>query len=88
MAKDIIFSGIQPSGELSVGNYIGSLRNWVPMQDEADCIYCVVNQHAITVRQDPKLLLERSFDTLAIFMAAGIDPQKSIIFRMCLITAS
>ena len=80
MAKDIIFSGIQPSGELSVGNYIGSLRNWVPMQDEADCIYCVVNQHAITVRQDPKLLLERSFDTLAIFMAAGIDPQKSIIF--------
>ena len=65
MAKDIIFSGIQPSGELSVGNYIGSLRNWVPMQDEADCIYCVVNQHAITVRQDPKLLKEHYLLTVA-----------------------
>lgn len=80
MAKEIIFSGIQPSGELSIGNYIGSLRNWVPMQDDSDCIYCVVDEHAITVRQDPKLLHERTFDTLAIFMACGIDPDKSIIF--------
>ena len=50
MSKEIIFSGIQPSGELSVGNYIGSLRNWVGLQDEYECIYCVVNEHAITVR--------------------------------------
>ncbi|MBQ9220021.1 MAG: tryptophan--tRNA ligase [Succinivibrio dextrinosolvens] len=80
MSKPIIFSGIQPSGELSVGNYIGSLRNWVKLQDDYDCIYCVVNEHAITVRQDPKELLSRSYDTLAIFLAAGIDPNKSIIF--------
>lgn len=80
MSKDIIFSGIQPSGELSIGNYIGSLRQWVQMQDENDCIYCVVDQHAITVRQDPKLLHERSFNTLAVFLAAGIDPDKSVIF--------
>src|SRR5574344_1948873 len=80
MAKPIIFSGIQPSGELSVGNYIGSLRNWVILQDDYDCIYCVVNEHAITVRQDPKELLERSYNTLAIFLAAGIDPKKSTIF--------
>ena len=78
MSKPIIFSGIQPSGELSVGNYIGSLRNWVKLQDDYDCIYCVVNEHAITVRQDPKELLSRSYDTLAIFLAAGIDPNDYI----------
>lgn len=80
MAQDIIFSGIQPSGELSIGNYIGSLRNWVPMQDEADCIYCVVDEHAITVRQDPQVLRDNTLNTLAIFLACGIDPQKSVIF--------
>ncbi len=80
MGKEIIFSGIQPSGELSIGNYIGSLRNWVPMQDEADCIYCVVDQHAITVRQDPKILKDNTLNTLAIFLACGLDPNKSVIF--------
>ncbi|WP_406019938.1 tryptophan--tRNA ligase [Succinivibrio sp.] len=80
MSKEIIFSGIQPSGELSVGNYIGSLRNWVQLQDDYECIYCVVNEHAITVRQDPKELLERSLNTLALFIAAGVDPNKSTIF--------
>ncbi|MCR5085132.1 MAG: tryptophan--tRNA ligase [Succinivibrionaceae bacterium] len=80
MAKDTIFSGIQPSGELSVGNYIGSLRNWVGLQDDYDCVYCVVNEHAITVRQDPDTLRENSLSTLAIFLAAGVDPQKSVIF--------
>ncbi len=80
MSKKIIFSGIQPSGELSIGNYIGSLRNWVKLQEEYDCVYCVVNEHAITVRQDPKQLETRSLDVLAIFMAAGIDPEKSVLF--------
>lgn len=80
MAKDIIFSGIQPSGELSIGNYIGSLRQWVMLQDSYDCIYCVVDEHAITVRQDPTLLHERTFNTLAVFLAAGIDPDKCTIF--------
>lgn len=80
MTRQTIFSGIQPSGELSIGNYIGSLRNWVGLQNDYNCIYCVVNEHAITVRQDPKELLKRSYDTLAIFLAAGIDPEKSTIF--------
>lgn len=80
MTRQTIFSGIQPSGELSVGNYIGSLRNWVGLQNDYNCIYCVVNEHAITVRQDPKQLLQRSYDTLAIFLAAGVDPEKSTIF--------
>ena len=80
MSKKIIFSGIQPSGELSIGNYIGSLRNWVKLQDDYDCVYCVVNEHAITVRQDPKDLAKRSFDVLAIFMAAGIDPHRCVLF--------
>ena len=90
MTRQTIFSGIQPSGELSVGNYIGSLRNWVGLQNDYNCIYCVVNEHAITVRQDPKELLKRSYDTLAIFLAAGIDPEKSTIFYnlMCLLTVS
>lgn len=80
MTKEIVFSGIQPSGELSVGNYIGSLRNWVPMQDTHDSIYCVVDEHAITVRQDPATLRDNTLNTLAIFLAAGIDPDKSVIF--------
>lgn len=80
MSKKTIFSGIQPSGELSVGNYIGSLRNWVGLQKDYNCIYCVVNEHAITVRQDPKELLDRSYNTLAIFLAAGVDPKESTIF--------
>ncbi len=80
MSKKVIFSGIQPSGELSIGNYIGSLRNWMKLQDEYDCVYCVVNEHAITVRQDPKLLETRSLDVLSIFMAAGIDPEKCVLF--------
>ncbi len=80
MSKEVVFSGIQPSGELSLGNYIGSLSNWVKVQDDYDCIYCVVDQHAITVRQDPKLLKERTLNTLAIFLASGIDPNKCTIF--------
>ena len=80
MAKDIIFSGIQPSGELTIGNFVGSLRNWVELQDQADCIFSVVNEHAITVRQDPKVLRENTFNTLALFLASGIDPKTSIIF--------
>lgn len=76
----VIFSGIQPSGELSIGNYIGSLRNWVQLQHDYDSVFCVVNEHAITVRQDPRELMSRSYDTLAIFVAAGIDPDKCVLF--------
>ncbi|GGI92560.1 tryptophan--tRNA ligase [Shewanella gelidii] len=80
MSKPIVFSGAQPSGELSIGNYMGALRQWVAMQESHDCIYCVVDLHAITVRQDPKLLLEACLDTLALYLAVGIDPKKSTMF--------
>ena len=78
--KPIVFSGAQPSGELTIGNYMGALRQWVKMQDEYDCIYCIVDLHAITVRQDPEKLRKATLDTLALYLACGIDPQKSTIF--------
>ncbi|ACS84159.1 tryptophan--tRNA ligase [Musicola paradisiaca] len=80
MSKPIVFSGAQPSGELTIGNYMGALRQWVNMQDEFDCIYCIVDQHAITARQDPQQLRKATLDTLALYLACGIDPQKSTIF--------
>lgn len=78
--KPIVFSGAQPSGKLTIGNYIGALRQWVYMQDNYDCIYCIVDQHAMTVRQNPKELKKHTLDTLALYLACGIDPKKSIIF--------
>ncbi|MGP1956241.1 MAG: tryptophan--tRNA ligase [Arsenophonus sp. NC-PE1-MAG3] len=78
--KLIAFSGAQPSGELTIGNYIGALRQWVQMQNNYDCIYCIVDQHAITVYQDPKELRKRTLDTLALYLACDIDTKKSIIF--------
>ena len=80
MSKPIVFSGAQPSGELTIGNYMGALRQWVQMQDEYDCIYCIVDQHAITVRRDAEKLRSATLDTLALYLACGIDPQKSTIF--------
>ncbi len=80
MSKPIVFSGAQPSGELTIGNYMGALRQWVQMQDDYQCIYCIVDQHAITVRQDPEALRNATKDTLALYLACGIDPQKSTIF--------
>ncbi|MDT9587713.1 MAG: tryptophan--tRNA ligase [Candidatus Arsenophonus melophagi] len=78
--QPIVFSGAQPSGELTIGNYIGALRQWVKMQDNYDCIYCIVDQHAITVRHDPKELRKRTLDTLALYLSCGINIKKSIIF--------
>lgn len=80
MSKPIVFSGAQPSGELSLGNYLGALKNWVSLQNDYDCIYCIVNQHAITVRQDAQKLRKATLDTLALYLACGIDPNKSTIF--------
>ncbi|MFQ0997028.1 tryptophan--tRNA ligase [Gilliamella sp. CG25] len=80
MSKPIVFSGAQPSGELTLGNYLGALKNWVALQQEYDCVYCIVNQHAITVRQDPQKLRKATLDTMALYLACGIDPQKSTIF--------
>lgn len=80
MTRPIVFSGAQPSGELSIGNYMGALRQWVQMQDDFHCIYCIVDQHAITVRQDAQALRKATLDTLALYLACGIDPEKSTIF--------
>ena len=78
--KKVIFSGVQPSGLLTIGNYLGALKNWVALQDEYDCLYCVVDMHAITVRQVPADLRRRTYETLAVYMACGIDPDKCTLF--------
>lgn len=78
--KKIIFSGIQPSGTLTLGNYIGALRNFKLLEDDYQCIYCVVDMHAITVRQDPAALRRRCLELAAIYIASGLDPKKNIIY--------
>lgn len=79
-AKKIIFSGIQPSGDLTIGNYLGALKNWVKLQDEYDCYFCIVDLHAITVRQKPADLRRRSLELLSIYIASGISPEKNTLF--------
>lgn len=78
--KKLIFSGIQPTGTFTLGNYIGAVRNWGPLQDEYNCIYCVVDMHAITVRQDPAKLRQNTLNSYALLMACGINVEKSILF--------
>jgi len=78
--KKRIFSGAQPTGELHIGNYLGALRNWVALQDEYESFYCIVNLHAITLPQDPKVLRQKTLDLARIYLAAGIDTDKSTIF--------
>jgi len=79
-SKKVIFSGIQPSGDLTLGNYLGAIKNWVKLQDEYECYFCVVDLHAITVKQEPKDLRRRTLELLAIYLAAGIDPEKNTMF--------
>lgn len=80
MSKPIVLSGCQPSGQLSIGNYIGALRQWVNMQSSHDCRFMLVDLHAITVRQDPAALRAATLDGLALYMACGLDPEQSVIF--------
>ena len=79
--KKLVFSGVQPTGNLHLGNYLGALKNFVSLQKNAECIYCVVDLHAITVFQDPGHLHDNVLETTASFLAAGLDPDKSIIFN-------
>ncbi len=79
--KKLVFSGVQPTGNLHLGNYLGALKNFVSLQKEMECIYCVVDLHAITVHQDPNLLHNNVLETTASFLATGLDPNKSIIFN-------
>ena len=74
--KKKIFSGVQPSGNLHLGNYLGAIKNFVNLQNGNDCIYCVVDLHAITSKQDPKLLNLNSIETVATFLASGLDSKK------------
>ncbi len=78
--KKTIFSGIQPSGTLTLGNYIGALRNFKKLEDEYNCIYCVVDMHAITVRQDAAALRRRCLELAGIYIASGLDPKKNVIY--------
>lgn len=78
--KKVIFSGIQPSGNLTLGNYLGALKNWVNLQEDYICYFCVVDLHAITVHQNPADLRKRTLELLSIYIAAGISPEKNILF--------
>ncbi|MBE6932521.1 MAG: tryptophan--tRNA ligase [Ruminococcaceae bacterium] len=78
--KKRIFSGIQPSGDLTLGSYMGAIKNWVALQDEYECLYCIVDMHAITVRQVPADLRRRSLEQLSQYLACGLDPKKNILF--------
>lgn len=80
MEKKTVFSGVQPSGALTLGNYLGAIKNWVEIQDEYDGMFCVVDQHAITVPQEPKNLRKNTLEVLALYIACGLDPRKSTLF--------
>jgi tryptophanyl-tRNA synthetase len=82
-----IFSGIQPTGDLHLGNYLGALRNWVALQNHHDCIYCIVDLHAITVWQDPKNLASNTREVTAGLIASGLDPKKNVIFNQSSVSA-
>lgn len=78
--KPILFSGIQPSGHLQIGHYVGAIKNWINLQNQYHCLFSLVDMHAITVTQDPAALRERCYELLALFIACGLDPEKNIIF--------
>jgi tryptophanyl-tRNA synthetase len=82
-----IFSGVQPTGNLHLGNYLGAIRNWVSLQDDYDCIFCVVDMHAITVWQDPNELKANTREVAAAMVASGVDPQRNIIFNQSQVPA-
>ena len=81
MPEKRIFSGIQPTGNLHLGNYLGAIRNWVTLQDEFESIYCVVDLHAITVAQNPQQLRQSTREVAASLIAAGISPERSVLFN-------
>jgi tryptophanyl-tRNA synthetase len=85
--KKVIFSGIQPSGVLTLGNYIGAIRSWNALQEEYNCYYCVVDLHSITVRQEASVLRKRCVETLALLLACGLDPNKNVMFMQSHVSA-
>jgi len=84
--RPLVFSGVQPTGNLHLGNYLGAIRRFVQMQESHDCIYCVVDQHAITLWQEPRELIRATREVTAAFLAAGIDAKKNIVFNQSRVT--
>ncbi len=87
MHKKRVFSGVQPTGNLHLGNYLGAIKNFVDLQNKFECVYCIVDLHAITNKQDPKELKSNLFETAASFVASGLDPEKNIIFNQASVPA-
>jgi len=87
MRKKRVFSGVQPTGNLHLGNYLGAIKNFVDLQNKFDCIYCIVDLHAITNRQDPKELKSNILETIASFVASGLNSEKNIIFNQASVAA-
>ena len=85
--KKIIFSGIQPSGEFTLGNYLGAIKNWAVLQESYNCIYCIVDMHAITVLQKPADLRKRTLECAAMLLASGIDPELSLLYMQSHVSA-
>jgi len=81
MIKKTVLSGVQPTGDLHLGNYLGAIKNFAKMQNENECLFCIVDLHAITVFQNPKELLNNTYEVTAAYLASGIDPKKSVIFN-------
>ena len=81
MSKDTVFSGVQPTGDIHLGNYLGAIKQFLNFQNDADSIFCIVDQHAITVFQDPEELKQNVYSVLSIFLACGLDPKKCILFN-------
>lgn len=79
-AKPILLSGMQPSGQLTIGHYSGAIKSWLDMQNQYDCLFMLVDLHTLTVRQDPAVLRERCYEVLALYIACGIDPERSTVF--------
>ncbi|MFZ4124847.1 MAG: tryptophan--tRNA ligase, partial [Rickettsiales bacterium] len=87
MTNQRVFSGVQPTGNLHLGNYLGAIKNWVKMQDEMECIFGIMNLHAITVPQDPAALRQSTREVTAALIASGIDTNKSTIFAQSTVSA-
>ena len=80
MSKKRILSGVQPSGQLHLGNYLGAIHNWVDLQQQYESFFCIVDYHAVTIPYDPRELQQKTLETAADYLACGIDPRKSVIF--------
>ena len=82
-----MYSAVQPSGNLTIGNFTGAIRNWVRMQNDFDCFYAIADMHAITVRQDPALLRRRTIELAALYLACGLDPEKCTLYVQSQVSA-